>query len=370
MPAIPVKERWWKTKPSKGYDRSWYFLGADVLPLNAAWIGMESMNHLYKTEAVNWSFLAPNDPTICEMLGICPICAQWDHAGADKPIDIPLMPTNKKGEVSPHYYRHAWIFKPFGTPITVIHRKLFDIVSDDFDEDILVGDVYIHGGDRVPDLLSLIDRSPLNGRSQYRKSRFNYPGMDNFLKPCHHCGRDTTHRTTAPGYIYTDEYAGKSPRVAGASLLVSQETYARARFTDNDEWKKLTVDRIPESDRLLDPFPFPNQIMWNDMVQAFRDRGVPFPARKLNIPRQEKPGPWVQEQIKIHGEDEILIDRSKPHGSIAPMTLETAMFYLRVRALFEPKVAERIDNWDDDQLRQFIIEYHEATDGRVGLFPI
>lgn len=46
------------------------------------------------------------------------------------------------------------------------------------------------------------------------------------------------------------------------------------------------------------------------------------------------------------------------------------IFYLRVRALFEPKVAQRIDDWDDDQLRRFIIEYHEATDGRVGYFPV
>lgn len=370
MPAIPVKERWWKTKPSKGYDRFWYELCADVMPLNAAWIGMESMNHLYKNEAVNWSGLAPNDPTICELLAICPICKQWDHSVTHEPIDIPLMPTNKKGEVSPHHYRHAWIFKPFGTPVTVIHRKLLDIVGEDFDENILVGDVYIHGGERIPDLFSIMDRTPLNGRRQYSKSQFKHPGTDDFLKPCHHCGRDITHRVASPGYIYTDEYAGKSPRVACASLLVSQDTYARACFTDSDEWKKLIIGRIPESDRLLDPFPFPCQIMWNDMVQAFRERGIVLPKRKLNILRLDRPGPWVQEQIKIHGEDEILIDRSKPHGSIAPMTLETAMFYLRVRALFETKVAERIDDWDDDQLRRFIIEYHEATDGRVGFFPI
>jgi len=331
---------------------------------------MESMNHLYKTDAVNWSGLAPNDPTIGEWLDICPICDQWDHANATNPINIPIMPTNKKGGVSSHFYRHAWMTKPSGTQIAVIHRKLFDIVSEDFDDDILVGEVYIHGGDRIPDLISLVDRVNLVGRSVYSKSLFRYPGMSSRWAPCHYCGRDLAHRHNEPGYIFTEEYSRKSPRVTWASLLVNQETYAKAHFEDSSKWPKLNVGKVIESDRLLDPFPFPSPIMWDDMVKAMRERGVPFPDRLLDIHHTERPGPWIQQKILELGHKQVLLDTSLSHGLIDPDTLNNMIFYLRVRALFEQKVAERIDHWDDVQLRSFLIEYHEASGSLGSYFPV
>lgn len=369
MPAIPVKERWWKTRAKPDPRGDWAYLRANVTPLNAAWTGMESMNHLYKTDAVNWSGFAPRDPIICELLDICPACNQWDHQKATKPIDVPMMPTNKKGELSPYHYRHAWMTLPFGTPIAVMHRKLFDVVSKDFDDDMLVGEVYIHGGDRVPDLVSVTDRVNLPWRIKYNPSMFRHPGMDRWY-PCHFCGRVVTGVGPGPSYIYTPEMSSRAPRVAWANLLVSPETYSRTDFSDPEAWTKLTRNSVVESDTLLDPFPCPAVVYWDELEASFCDRGISFPIRKLALHRTTRPGPWIQRRIEKLGPEAALVDRSLPYGSLDPGTLNNMIFYLRVRALFEPKVAQRIDDWDDDQLRRFIIEYHEATDGRVGYFPV
>jgi hypothetical protein len=369
MPAIPVKDRWWKSKAEPDPRGDWYYLGSDVTPLDAAWIGMESMNHLYRNDAVNWSGIAPNDPTISERLGVCSVCNQWDHQNATKPIDIPIMPTSKKGTVSPRFYRHMWMSKPAGTPIAVMHRKLFDIVSEDFDDDILVGDVYIHGGDRIPDLVTVLDRVNLPRRCKYHKSLFEYPGMTG-LMPCHGCGRVRGYGDDGPEYIYTPELPNRSPRIAWTDLLLSPETFRKANFLDRTEWKQLTCRKLREYNTMIDPFPYPSPMYWEEMVNAFSQRGIQFPQRRQNVFRSERPGEWIQRQIEIHGEESLLVDRGRPHGGIDPDTLETMIFYLRVRALFENKVAERIDHWDDDVLAQFLVEYHEATEGMPEYFPV
>lgn len=369
MPAIPVKERWWKTRATLDPRGDWSYLWANVTPLNAAWIGMESMNHLYKSDVVNWSGFAQRDPTICDLLEICPVCNKWDHQNATKPIDVPIMPTNKKGEVSPHHYRHAWMTLPFGTPIAVMHRKLFDIISEDFDDDILVGDVYVFGGDRIPDLVSVVDRANLPWRMKYNKSMFRHAGMEGF-RPCHHCGRVQTSGWDGPSYIYTPEMPNRAPRVAWSNLLLSPETCTRAKFDDRNEWTKLTCNSVQESGDLLDPFPFPCAMYWDDLESAMKQRGINFPLRKVDIHPTERPGPWIKKRIESLGKDAAVVDRSLTHGDLDSGTLETMIFYLRVRALFEQKVAERIDHWDDGQLRAFLIEYHDASWRAGSYFPV
>lgn len=369
MPAIPVKERWWKTRAKPDLRGKWYYLWADVTPLNAAWIGMESVNDLYRNDVVNLSGFSPRDPSICAALNICSVCHKWDHQVATAPIDVPLMPTNKKGELSSHHYRHAWMTLPFGTPIAIMHRKLFEIVSEDFDEDMLVGEVYLFGGDRIPDLVSLVDRVNLPWRIKYGPSMFRNPGMSG-LYPCHACGRVITGGWDGPSYIYSPEMPNRAPRVAWANLLVCPETYSRSNFDDRKQWSKLTKDPLIESGDLLDPFPVPAAVYWDELEAFFLKQGINFPIRRLDLSHTSNPGSWIQRRVERLGTDVAVVQGSHKNGTIDSGTMDNMIFYLRVRALFEEKVAERIDRWDDDQLRAFLVEYHEASWRTGSYFPV
>ncbi len=331
------------------------------------------MNDHARVECADWRGLAERDPVIAERLGICSLCMEWDRLSSTEAVDIPLMATNKsKNIVSPHFYRHMWVSLPYGTQITILHRQLVDVIGEDFDDDILIGEVFVQGGDRVHDLVSVIDRIQIPARMMYRKSWFSHPGSIR-IDPCVMCGRFKGVGYGFPGYLYEPELSSRSPRIYRGSVLISPETFAKVDFSDNDRWKKLKVSKVPRVDGLLDPIPSPFPFTWEAFEAGFIAKGIEMPFHKMDYMSLKKfhhSMPWLEARIKLYGEDEVVIDRRIVPSNIEASTAGTMLFYLRMRALFEEKIAERIDGWDDKTLLRFLGEYKEATGGCVGYFPL
>ena len=271
------------------------------------------------------------------------------------------MPTNKKGEVSPRLYRKLWMSHVWGTPVPMMHRKLLDIVSDDFDDDILVGEVYIHGGDRIPDLVSVLDRRNTPRRWKYNKQAFKHVGLDRF-KPCHHCGRIYPGKDD-PDYLLRSEILSQAPRVLWASLLVSPKTRKKTDFRDNSDWAKMDVTEVPVFDTPADPIPTPYPEYWEELDASLATIGIELPPRRISIHKSQKPGPWINARIKERGKQQCVVPASS-------FLFWTMVFYVRYRALFEPKVAERVDHWNDDELFNFVKDSHEFSRGQTSYFPI
>lgn len=360
MPAVPLKSRWWKTSPKFDRRDNWCTLWADQSPLIAAWDPTESPDHATNPDSAN-NPLALDDPHAMTKLGACLHCKQWEPELVREPIDVPLRPTNRKGEVSPHSYTRMWMAHVCGTVVPIMHRRLFEAVADDLDGHILTGDVYVLGGDRIPDLLSVLDRRRVPRRQPYSKANFRHAGMDAF-RPCGCCGRIDTQRQD-PGYLLSSEIANRSPRVLWASLLVSPETRRKNSFEDRQQWPGLEVTEVPQIDVPADPLPSPLPTTWDDLDASLRNLGLRFPVRKLSKSDPSWSGAWNQARI----------DRMGHHACMAAggeKIYWTMVFYVRYRALFEPEVATRIDHWSDDQLFHFVKDSHEFSRGQTSYFPV
>jgi len=361
MPAVPIKDRWWQTKPKFDPSENWCTLWADQTPLNAAWHGMESLNDHYKNDAVNLAALAPHDPYVQDLLGSCPICDMWDRSAVSKPVDIPLMPTNKQGEVSPNLFSKLWMSHVWGTPVPMMHRKLFDAVSDDFDDDILVGEVYVLGGDRIPDLVSLLDRRHVPRRRKYAKGLFRHPSMSEFM-PCHHCGRVLPAKCN-PEYLLAGELESAAPRLLWGHVLLGPKTRRRCDFENKDKWPQLRIDEVPVLETPADPIPTPYPESWDELEASFAAIGLQLPARRISVNRTERPGPWLSQRIERLG-------KQLCHVPVAHDKYWTMVFFVRYRALFEKKVAERVDHWSDEELYDFVKDSQEFSRGLTSYFPV
>ena len=356
-------KKWWKSRPAPDPRGEWKLLYTFQTPLSGAWQRMESLADRYQTDCYNWAGLAPADPALLEHLGACPECERWDRSTVTAPIDVPLMPTNRKlNIVAKTFYSKLWIFKPFSSPLTVIHRRLLDAIGEDFDENILLGEVYVLGGDRIPDLVSVVDRAPFPCRVRYRKSLFNHPGSP-VLRPCLHCGRLHGFKQDSPDYILTGETQSRSPRFCKSEVLLSPETCQRSDFADQTVWPKLKMDSLKEHAEPADPMPVPYPVWWDEMEQWFTERGFDFPFHKVQPHPSIRFGPWITDRIRRLGKAACVGNAADDHRT-------SAVFYLRLRALFEPKVAERIDGLTDEDLIRYIADYSAATEHRVGYFPI
>lgn len=360
MPAVPLKDRWWKPRPKFDRRDNWCTLWADQSPLTAAWDPSDASDRPVNPDSTGNS-RALNDPDVMMKLRACSHCRQWDPELVQEPIHVPLQPTNRKGEVSPHSYGKMWIAHVCGTVVPIMHRRLFDAVADDLDGHILTGDVYVPGGDRIPDLLSVLDRRRVPRRQPYSKANFRHPGMDAF-RPCGCCGRIDTQRQD-PGYLLSSEIANRSPRVLWASLLVSPETRRKNSFEDRQQWPSLKVIEVPQIDVPADPLPSPLPTTWDDLDASLQSRGLRLPMRKLSKSDPSWNGAWNQARISRAGYDACVTGATEQKYS-------TMVFYVRYRALFEREVAKRIDHWSDDQLFRFVKDSHEFSRGQAPYFPV
>jgi len=317
--------------------------------------------------------MAARDPGVLEELGACPVCLSWDASKIERPIDVPLLPTNKKkGTVDPSFYKNLWTSISYSSPITILHRRFFDTISDGIDDQILIGDVYVLGGDRIADLVSVCDREHTPLRVKYGKTVFKHPLLKQWV-PCQACGRFPEYTHFGKRYIYSKELPNRGVRILGGSVLMSPQEYRRGGFMSQAMWPKLKVEKIPEFDSLLDPVPSPYPQWWSEIEDAFSSVDVVLPFPMINLKKDEGPGSWIVQRSKELGHDLYLRYTQEPSDG---QVLAVMIFYLRLRALFEPNVAKRIDRWSDDELRRFMMEYYEVgrTIGHdyslVSYFPV
>lgn len=368
MPAIPVKERWWKSRAESDPRGDWYCLTTDIFPFQSGWDRLRDRSGNTDPEIANVGELAPYEYCILDQLDGCLSCRRWDMSKVNEPIDMLLQPTNKKTKIlSPHFYKNAWITNIRGIQMSIIHRRLLNVIGEYLDDDVLLGDVFVSGGDQIHDVVSVVDTASQPCRKKLRKSWFDAPASrDNF--PCLECGRFRYACEDWPEYVYTPEHASRAPRFYTGSLLLSPEIIAKTNLLEKKSWPKLKCRKVKEFSVQLDPLPSPIPRYWEELESFFQSKGVEFPFYKAH--KVDAHMSWLEERIKRLGVESCIVDVSNIKGTVSAELLATMVFNLRFRAIVEPKIAKRIDHWDDQQLMQFLSEYREASGSLGNYFPV
>lgn len=368
MPTIPIKDRWWKSRADPDPREDWYCLGTDIFPFQSGWDRLRDRSGNTDPEIANLGELAPYEYCIVDKFDGCSKCRRWDMSKVHKPIDMVLAPTNKKTkEFSPHFYKNAWITNVYGIQMSIVHRRLLDVIGEYLDDDVLLGDVFVAGGDQIHDLVSVVDTAAQPCRDKYRKSWFDAPASRNMF-PCLACGRFRYLGEDWPGYVYTPEHVSRAPRFYTGALLLSPEIMAKTDLRTKKNWPKLTCRKVKEFGVQLDPFPTPMPRHWDELDSFFQSKGIEFPFHK--VCRTDAGMEWVNERTARLGIDSCVVNISDIKGTVSADVLATMVFYLRFRAIVEPKIAKRIGHWDDQQLMQFLCEYCEASESLGNYFPV
>ena len=368
MPAIPVKERWWKTKVTPDPRGDWLLFTTDKFAFETAWCKQgPDLPISAELKPDSGEIMRYEDWAIDRLHG-CIHCSVWDAKNAKAPLDVVFKPTKKSNNtIAEHHYKAMWIAPLRVIRMSIVHRRVIDALMPDFDDDILIGDVIVQGGDQIHDLACVIDRGALPGRNRYRSSWFSASESSRWT-PCPHCGRLDRSWFWPPTYICTPEFPSRSPRVYRGQLLVPPEIASEHAFTDKAKWPTLKHSTVPEFNCQLDPLPSPMPQTWDQLELFFSERGYEVPMLRFCEIDQSKR--WLSERAERIGHDQCLIDVSGISGNAKAADLASALFMLRFRALFESKVAERIDHWSDKEVMQFVSEYREAS-WRIGTyFPV
>ncbi len=367
MAAISRKDRWWKTRAEKDPRGDWAYLHTDISPFETAQgrvVGDEIPD-----PGESGFRSARFEDLVVESMGGCVRCRKWDAGSVRGPVDVILKPSNKKHKtLSSHFYKNMAITNVYGIDMSIAHRKLIDELREYLDEDVYLGDVIVEGGDQVHDLVSVIDAGGVRARKKYSKNWFAYPGTED-IYPCLSCGRFIFQSDWWPGYVLTYEHSNRSPRFYPGAVLIPPEILSRCSFGTEELWPKLRIDRVPEYGVQLDPLPSPIPSYWSELEKFYYERGIELPFPKT-MRKTVRPDSWIQDRISQLGESACWIAPATGTSMLDASTLETKLFYLRVRAIFEQKISERIDHWSDEQLRQFLVEYHEECKYLPGYFPV
>ncbi len=368
MHSIPVKDRWWRSRAKEDHHADWYCLETDVFPFESGWARLGAKVNSTDSFTAQIGEIARYEDCIVDQLDGCPACKRWDMSNVHQPVNMILAPSNKKTKTfSPRFYKNAWITNVYGLSMSIVHRRLLDVIGPYLDESILIGDVFVAGGDQVHDLATVIDKAALPCRCPYRKSLFNSPASRNYFA-CLHCGSFRYFGKDIPGYVLSSEHLTRKPRFYAGALLLSPEIMASTDFLTKEKWPKLKCHKVKEYSVQRDPFPSPMPSFWDELESFFQSKGVEFPFHKVcHIDENMK---WANDRMKKLGQESALTDVVNIQGQISADVLATIVFYLRFRAIVEPEVAKRIGHWTDQQIMQFVCEYREDTNWLIGYFPV
>lgn len=368
MPAIPLKERWWKTRAKPDPRGDWLCLETDKFSFETAWCKQGHDLPISAELKPESGEIMPYEDWALDQLGGCAHCNVWDAQQATKPLDVLFKPTRKSNNtIASHHYQAMWIAPLSVIRMSVVHRRVIDALRPYFDDDILIGDVIVQGGDQIHDLACVVDRGTLQGRNRYRPSWFKRSSSQRW-RPCPYCGCLGREHYWTPTYIYTPDYLNRSPRVYQGQLLVPPEIANEHAFIDRDSWPTLKHFKVPEFSCQLDPLPSPIPGSWDELEAFFVDRGHAFP--KVRFCSVDESQTWLAERAERIGKDHCLIDVSDIAGRVNAEALANYLFMLRFRSLIEPKVAERIDHWTDHEVMRFVTEYIDASGITGSYFPI
>lgn len=185
MPAIPVKERWWKSKATPDPRGEWGLCFSSSPVPRASWLRFDTYaGHLEHFQ----NRMIEADPDAIAHLNSCTACGQWDHAAVNRALDLPLLPTAKGTQSFNHKsITKLWVSRAYTSHATIMHRRMLDAIGPYLDHNFLIGRVYLIDGEPISDLVTIIDRKSVMLRVRYAQNELNYSNRS--FMPCHECGR-------------------------------------------------------------------------------------------------------------------------------------------------------------------------------------
>lgn len=283
-----------------------------------------------------------------------------------QPLDLPLLPTAKRSQSFNHKsITKLWVSRAYTSHATIMHRRMLDAIGPYLDHNFLIGRVYLIGGEPISDLVTIIDRKSVTLRVRYAQNELTYSNRS--FMPCHECGRLLPYGSIGKRYIVQDELEDRSPRILEGKLLLPPEIIQAFGLRDRVLWPSMVVVPILAHDHLLDPIPTPFPRSWEAFESFITDRCGSMPFPRTCVPSYTDPGQWLVQRMNERGQQVYLNFEGARN---MPFLHWTHLFFLRFRALFDQRVAKRIDSWSDEQLYQYLSEYHEASWRTGTYFPI
>ena len=369
MAAISRKDRWWKTRVSESESVGcWYSIGTDKKGLDLAAMFCRSrplgIDHQYP----EIPFQAADG--LITSLGGCTQCRMWDPGAVHEPIDAVVDATNKKQcTVSKRYTDRLWVSSAVWVACSIVHRSLLESLLPYVSPDLVVGDVFVRGGDQLHDLALVCDPSSPAVRTRYAKEFFCSSPSVHGWAPCHTCGRLLLRQNMWAQYLLSSEHSERYVRFYHGNALVPPEVLSACGFDNPDKWRGMSIRPVPEFEFALDPMPSPIPTNWDELEKRFGDIGYSLPFPK--VCRFDLKPDWIEERAKRLGEDACRLDATVLNRRVDCETIASIFFEVRMRALFEERVGKKIDGWDDQRLLEYLVELYVATGGLAQYpFPI
>lgn len=367
MAAISRKNRWWRSKGEKDPRGDWLAINCVKSSLEVAALFLRSKSIDSNYDYSERPFLAAHP--LIEQVGGCAQCKLWGTGAIDEPIDVVVEPTNKKNRtVSKKFTDRLWISNVRSVDCSVVHRELFEVLKPYMSQGAVVGDVIIRGGDQIHELVTISDPGRPTPRVRYTKTMFDSSPILHGWAPCHSCGRLIMRGNWWAQYIVSSEYEDRRVRFYPGAALVPPEVVEACGFRNPKSWPGMTVRPLPEFPVALDPMPSPVPATWEELETRFRSYGYELPFPK--VCRYDLQSAWIEDRAARLGEGACKLDVSSVQGTMSCEQLARQLFSVQMRRLFEERVWARTENWDEDTLKQYLVDYHAATNGYGGNFPI
>lgn len=281
-----------------------------------------------------------------EYHGLCPGCKSLSTEAKQRAHDVVVFDhTAIEQRFTAKTIDREWISGALGSPIHVLNDPFYEAIAPDLDGSWHFGSVLRQTGETVPGIRTLLDPNRIKLRCSYSPTWFKY--FPRGFYACPHCGRFLPGALGGTWYALASQIRDGYIRECETGLLVPQRTVERLELNSRRKWPRLELVKIPVFDDLRDPFPDPLPILWDEFVEWERSFGNEVPAPFFHGEPQEKRGPWVEAYSKSVG---VPIESLDWEPDDATSWLQS----LRLRALWEPKIAERLDGIDDNALRRLV----------------
>jgi len=367
LAAVSRKDRWWRSRGAEDSRGTWFAIGCEKRSLETAALFLRSQSADLNYKYAESPFLAAHP--LVGQLGGCSQCNIWDSDAVREPIDVVVEPTNKKNHtVSKRFTDRLWVSSAGWVDCSVVKRELFEALESYVSPGVVVGDVVVRGGDQVHEMVAVSDPGAPAVRERYDQGMFNSNPTTHGWAPCHACGRLLKCGHWWSQYILSKEHDNRRVRFYKGAVLVPPEVAEACGFRDPARWPGMSVRPVPAFAEALDPMPSPTPGTWDGLEARFKDYGYELPFPKAC--RYDLQSAWIEAREARLGKDACLIDVSSVRGTMDCDQIAKQLYSVRMRGLFELRVGERIEGWDDQTLIQFLVDYHAATNGYGGSFPI
>lgn len=323
----------------------WFFVMLADMPL----VGSRTV---FENDAAAW--VSRTDPDVAEALATCPVCNDADTTSLTDAVTVFIdNRTINDKKITKRTLASCWVGNPHGVPALVMHRALAEALGADLDDRWLLGEVRDPDGALVDDLISAVDREPLRQygaassrtRRRYRSNWAKYFGSVS-VGACAHCGR-LSESIGYETYLLESEVADYGTvRAAGCGLYVAKSIVDRLELYSPAVWPNLRITRVPVYTDVLDPFPVPKPMRWEDFERHEASMGNTLPFPMIHGKKGVKPV-WQ----KRYAADR----EARGLDTTPPRTDEQRIaFFLRLRSFWEPAIGEQLAGVDDKELLRLV----------------